>query len=322
MVLTSAGLAEGFKLTTFASGFTAVDSGTPGFPYGPFGMGFTSTGGVLVSDIQGDVLRFLTDADGQDARSVPVAANYGSLNPGDIGMSAGKFYLALTERVDQINSDGTFNHLIVNLVGGGGIATNPLNGHLFVSSEDPAHLQVLDVDPVAKTVKPFVDTTLIPDGLAFSANGSILYVSTLNGFSAGRVLGFDTTTKAQVFDSGVISDGPDGLALGVGVLAGKLYDNTNGGRVVEIDLATLTQTVIATGGSRGDFVRVDPNNGSLLLVQSDSILRLTAPAAGGFDPGGTVPEPSSLVLGCLAIITLSLFACARRRLRCCLSVPS
>src|SRR5207244_6509507 len=85
-----------------------------------------------------------------------------------------------------------------------------------------------------------------------------------------------------------------GLALGTGVLAGNLLVNTNDGRVVEINLASHLQTEIASGGSRGDFVKVDPNNGTLLLIQSDSIIRLTPPAGGGFE--GAVPEPSSLTI--------------------------
>lgn len=304
MVLTAAGMAKGFTLTTFAGGFPTVDSGLPGFADGPFGIAFTRAGGVLVEDIFGDMRLFPTDTDGQSAGSVPVVANYGLFNAADMAVSAGQFYMDLPDRVVQINPDGTFNQFIVPLASNGGMVTNPLNGHLFVSVEDPAHLQVVDVDPLAKTVTPFVDTALSPDGMAFKGDGSILYVSTLDQFSPGRVLGFNPATKALVFDSGIISDGPDGIALGTGKLDGKLYVNTNGGRVIEIDLATHAQTEIATGGSRGDFVKVDPNNDSLLLIQSDSILRLTAPADGGFDPGTAVPEPSSLALSAVGAAAL------------------
>ena len=311
MVLTSAGLAKGFKLTTFASGFPTIESGTPGRAYGPFGIGFPSTGAVLVSDIFGDMRRFPTDTDGQSAGSVPIVQNYGLFNAADIAASAGRLYMDLPDRVIQINPDGTFNQFIVPLTANGGMVANPLTGHLFVSVEDPAHQQVLDVDPLAKTAVPFVDTALSPDGAAFRADGSIFYVSALIEFSPGHVLGFNTSTRALVFDSGIIRDGPDGIALGTGVLAGKMYVNTNGGRLVEIDLTTLMQTEIATGGSRGDFVKVDPNNDSLLLIQSDSILRLTAPAGGGFDLGTPVPEPGSMALFALGVAALLGVRCLR-----------
>jgi hypothetical protein len=70
--------------------------------------------------------------------------------------------------------------------------------------------------------------------------------------------------------------------------------STNDGNLFEIDLATKAQTLIGSGGSRGDFARADPYNGSMLLTQTDSVLRLTPPPGGGF--GSPVPEPSKLVL--------------------------
>jgi hypothetical protein len=93
-----------------------------------------------------------------------------------------------------------------------------------------------------------------------------------------------------VFDSGTISGGPDDIALGVGTLAGNLFVNTNSGELVEVSLKTAAQAVIASGGSRGDFVTVDPNNGTLLVSQSDRMMRLTGPSGGGF-----IPTSSGLV---------------------------
>ncbi len=70
--------------------------------------------------------------------------------------------------------------------------------------------------------------------------------------------GFNAVTGAQVFDSGFIPDGIDGTAIGYGNLAGNIFVNTNGGTVFEVNLTTNAQTLIASGGSRGDFVTVDP----------------------------------------------------------------
>ncbi len=108
----------------------------------------------------------------------------------------------------------------------------------------------------------------------------------------------------------MIPGDPDGTRLGFGPLAGKIYVNTNGGTVVEVNLTTKVQTVIATGGSRGDFVTLDPSNDSLLLTQSTEIDRLTPPP-GGF--GSSVPEPSSMIM--LATGGLGFLAFARRRSR-------
>src|SRR5437899_2711927 len=76
LTLTPAGTGQGFSLSTFASGFPTFDNGRPGFFDGPFGIGFPAGGAVLVLDVFGDMRRFPTDTDGQNAGSVPVTANY------------------------------------------------------------------------------------------------------------------------------------------------------------------------------------------------------------------------------------------------------
>jgi hypothetical protein len=100
----------------------------------------------------------------------------------------------------------------------------------------------------------------------------------------------------------------DGTALGAGTLAGNIFVNTNAGTVVEVNLTTLARTLIATGGTRGDFVTVDPTNGTLLLTQTNQIFRLTAPPGGSF---GAVPEPQTLTI--FGLIGLGLLLASRRR---------
>src|SRR4029450_5183723 len=100
-------------------------------------------------------------------------------------------------------------------------------GHVFVSTIGAG--VIWDVDPVAKTKSAFV--SVAADGL--STDGTTLYAD-----PATHILGFNIATHALVFDSGFIAGGADGTALGTGSLAGKIYANTNGGTVVEIDLIT------------------------------------------------------------------------------------
>jgi hypothetical protein len=161
-----------------------------------------------------------------------------------------------------------------------GLAADPFTGHLFVSTLSGN--DILNVDPIGKTQTHFVSASA--DGLALSNDGTILYGAVLNG----HILGWSTATGAQVFDSGFISGGPDGVAVGTGAFAGELLVNTNGGNLYEINETTLAQALIATGGSRGDFVTVDPTNGTFLITQSDRIMRLSGPSS--------VPEPSSIWL--------------------------
>lgn len=294
--LTPAGTGAGFSLSTFATGFPSSNS------VGPLGIAFPGSG-VLVTDYPGNVRFFTSDIDGQSAASfLPVAgATYGLSNA--VGLAQVGSHIYMTQqglgRVVEINADGTFNQPIVSgITFATGIIANPANGHLFVSNLS----QIFDVNPIAKTSTPFVNAGA--DGLSISSDGSILYAAIFGG----GILGFDTTSKLQVFNSGSIPGNLDGTALGFGSLAGNIFGNTNGGTVVEVNLSTLVQTTLATGGSRGDFVSVDPNNNTLLLTQTDSIVRLIPPAGGGFGPpGAAVPEPSTWVLLASGLAGLTLW---------------
>src|SRR3954467_1350175 len=92
LTVTPAGAAQGFSLTTFATGFPTANA-NPGVA-GPIGMAFTSSGAVLVSDVPGNVRLFATDTDGQTASSassiVPIYGTAGALG---IASLDGNFYM-------------------------------------------------------------------------------------------------------------------------------------------------------------------------------------------------------------------------------------
>ena len=294
MVLTAAGTAENFTLSTFASGFP-----TTGFCCGPLGIAFPNSGGVLVTDYPGNVRLFATDADGQLASSAPVGQFYGNSNAVGLAKAGGNIYMTQQGNQDlvRISDTGTFISTVATGLGfATGIAANPTNGHLYVSN----------VGGTIWDINPGVSVTALITGI--NADGLSTDGTTLYGAANGHILGYNIATHAQVFDSGNVGD-VDGTALGTGVLAGKIYGNTNSGNVIEVDLASLAVTTIASGGSRGDFVTVDPN-GSLLLTQTDSIVRLTPPSGGGFV--GQTPEPASIALLGLGLAGLGF---TRRRKR-------
>jgi hypothetical protein len=279
LTLTPAGQALGLSLSTFATGFptTSGNGGTGNGIAGPTGIAFPTSGGVVVGDAQGNVRLFPSDTDGQTASSAPVGQNYGLDNALGVAPVGTHIYMneLLNGQVVEINLDGTLNQVIVTGVPlAAGMVANPTNGHLFVSTI--GNNQVWEVDPIAKTKSLFVNASF--DGLAISADGTVLYGARVYNDPAtqGHVWGYDTSTKALVFDSGFLGTvGIDGIALGTGPLAGNLFVNTNDGTVIEVNVTTLTQTTIATNGTRGDFVTVDPINNTLLLTQSDSIVRLS-----------------------------------------------
>jgi hypothetical protein len=205
----------------------------------------------------------------------------------------------------QLNDDGTLNHVVVSGLAKNvlGLATNPTNQHIFVAtgSISPGG-GFVDLNPLTGGTMLFPGTAA--DGL--STNGATLYAA--YDVAGGGIAGYRLSDGATVFTS--LIPFADGTALGTGTLAGNIFVNTNDGRVVEVNLATNVQTVIASGGSRGDWVKVDPSNGTLLLTQTDSVVRLTPPTGGGFD-GGSVPEPSSLTI--FGLLSLGLLGWCRRR---------
>jgi hypothetical protein len=292
MVLTPAAQAAGFRLATFASGFpTDLNEGNGSV--GPLGVAFLSAGGVLVSDAPGNIRRFPSDTDGQNAGSVAPLQFYGHNNAAGLAQVGSAIYMTqqVLGQVVQVNPDGTINQLIAAVPNATGLVADPATGHLLVSSQSTN--RIYEVEPIAKTAHVLLSGVPGPDGVTITSDGLILYTAATGAGGGGHILGYSTATKTLVFDSGPIP-GIDGVTLGTGSLAGNVFGNTNFGNFDEVNLATAAQTLIGTNGSRGDFVEVDTTNGTLLVTQTDSILRLTAPPGGGFGPG--VPEPGSLSL--------------------------
>ena len=281
MTLTPAAVTAGFSLSTFATAFPNSSR------VGPLGIAFNGSNPtqVIVSDYPGNVRVFPTDTDGQTANFIPVAQNYGIGNAVGIAEAGGNYYMTQQSagRVIQINPNGTSTPpIIANLPSATGIVADPVNGHLFVSAGG----EIVDVNPITRTFRLFENA--YADGL--TTDGTTLYAE-VNGNS---IIGYRLSDGTKVFDSGLINGGPDGTALGYGTLAGDIFVNTNDGHLLEYNLVGAPiQTVLGSGGSRGDFVTVDPN-GTLLLTQTSTILRLTAPKGGSFTPE---PGPVALLVG-------------------------
>ena len=89
---------------------------------------------------------------------------------------------------------------------------------------------------------------------------------------------------------------------------GRVVVNNNNGTLVLLDpskpVGDPTRiVVIATGGTRGDFVSPDVSNGTLFLSQNEQVARLSCgpgcsigSVPGVSVPGSEVPEPATFPL--------------------------
>lgn len=283
MTLTADGTGAGYSLSTFASGFPTYNFG--GSPtLGPIGIGFPSTGGVLVGDATGVIRLFPNDVDNQTMSDATIGASRSNGNAWGITQVGPKNYFAGPSNLFEISGTGVVGQTIATGFNNArALVVNPNNNHLFLTQagSGTGTAAIFDIDPVAKTKTTFIGSLSNLDGAAISNDGQTLYVA-VEGVG-GRIVGYDVNSKAAVFDSGTITangvtGGIDGIAVGTGPLANFLFANLNSGSLVRVDRTTLEQVVVATDGSRGDFVVVDPYNGSLLITQVNSILRLTGPS--------------------------------------------
>ena len=291
LMLTQAGIDRGFQLTTFATSFPTTGG------VGPRGIDYLPNGQVLVSSLNGQIRRF-NNVDGQSAVTVaPFVTIAGTDNANGMGHigSDTSIYLAqhTNNRVIRMNADGSNQITVATIPSALGIAVHSSTGHLFVTGSGGGSTGgVFNLDPIAGTFTTVAAD--IADGITITPDGSRIYVANYGGANGGRIMGYNTLTNAVVFNSGPVPGGIDGVALGFGPLTGYIYSVTNDGRLWEVNLSSLTQTLIATGGSRGDLVASDPSgSGDVLLTQATSVLRLRG-----------VPCPSAAALLALGGLTV------------------
>lgn len=318
-VLTQEAMDAGFRLETFVKGFSQhsdqignIDKGG----LGPIGIAFVGDG-VIVSDADGYIRSLLTRDNGQtiplvDSSTTP---SYGFVGAVGLAELNGQYYAGgylQNAGLLAISSTGAYqSNISHNRIRS--LAVDSVHNVLYAAGTgvfryDPAtqsYANLVNLVPASSAFDIDFNVDTEVDGIA--TDGTTLYLtSSFTGNDWESVRGYRLSDGAKVFDSGGI-DGVDGTALGKGALAGKLYANTNFGELYEIDLLDPTQRrLIFTGGTRGDFVTVDPFNGTLLITQSEEILRLTAPSGGSFS---TVPEPSSYLVFAASV----LFAVAFRK---------
>ena len=298
LALTAAGIADQFTLSNFLSGGSGYSFlGAANLPDGTLAVGGFSPGTIYK----------FADSDGQTkANALSSVAFAGEI---DLATAGGQAYAASRNTgFYQVSNNLTLTQITPGPAATAfeGIAGNPVGGHLIIRSSGG----LIELNPLTGINRLIAIPPAGADGVSVSADGKTVYVAIFGG---SEVQGYDIATGALVFDSKNLPGGPDGTAVIIGGdFDGSIVVNNNDGSVGLIDVIDRTETIIATGGTRGDFASPDLNNGSLLLFEDDSAWRLGI-KGGGIGGGGTpVPEPASAMLFGIGVLAIRF---ARRKAR-------
>lgn len=304
LILTPAGIADNFTLTTFVSGYSAQ--------YGPLAQGIATNGNVITGSLLntsgafGPTVMVFKDVDNQKLTDAVLSPSY-TCTTGNCNFAmttaGGQVYGAQAQGgvYEHFNSDGSFTP-IPNLTAAGlrdnlGMWGDPVNGHIITTSNQG----LVDIDPVAGTFR-VINASVNGDGVSVSPDGKVAYVEV-----AGQINSYDIAsgTLLKTYATGAAPDGT-GVITG-GKLNGDVIVNGNFGTVGLLDPATSSFVIIANGGTRGDFVSVDTSNGTLFLSQNEAVDRLSCgPGCSFSGPPPGVPEPATIGLLGVALTSLVL----------------
>ena len=282
LTLTPAGISAGFSLTTFYS-----DSAY----YGMLQATTTSSGQVLATGYARDELYLLPDVDGQNYGTITTKVSLGGYGSAySVATVGGKSYFSpgfggtyyqvntTTLALTPLSLDMAVQPFL-------GLWGNQATGHLVSSS----NLGLVDIDPITGHVRVITPTSGF-DGVSVSPDGKTVY----GAIGGSTVLGYDIATGTQVLNA-VVGRGVDGTGVISGTAyAGFIVADNNDGTIGLIDPATGIETIIAEGGTRGDFVGPDLTNGTLFVSTADMMYRLKI--AGGTIGGPGVPEPATWLM--------------------------
>lgn len=310
LMLTTDGIDAGFSLSTFATLNPGVTGG-----YGPFGIGVDSSHHVIVSNSADSTRYVFNDTDNLTVSDALYTHQSQSYTTGYTS-SGGKVYGADNpptgggKRFVQFNDDGSINHVLTGVAPLPylGMATNPVNGHIIANSSEG----IIDIDPNANGGNGAYIKTGIPngDGLSISPDGSTVYVA-----GAGQIDAYNLADGHEL-NHWTSANGPDGTGVitsATSPLNGQIIVNNNDGTVGLLDPTTGIETTIADNGTRGDYVSPDWFNGTLFLIQSEGVMRLSCgkDCAIGVPVPSSVPEPATVSL--LALALLGLYFSQRRK---------
>jgi hypothetical protein len=128
LTLTTAGMAAGFRISNFVTDIQGSSSSA----FGAEAVAFPDSGGVLVSDINGNVRLLPSDTDGQSAMWYLPSQNYGFYNAIDLTKLDDNIYMAEYHagKVVQIDDNGNYVKDITTLSSAENLVPDPMTSRL------------------------------------------------------------------------------------------------------------------------------------------------------------------------------------------------
>jgi hypothetical protein len=291
LTLTAAGTADGFTLTNVVTGLPA-NSGL-----GPLGVSLNGLGQIITYDYTTNQNYVFSNANNQTFAANLISSKTAQGGVPAYALAGGSVYGG-NGSLFKLNNDGTLAATYSGIPVSNGLWTNLSNGHLLGAGSSG----IIDITLTGGVPTFRVVTGNGSDGVTVSPDGKTVYTS--------GVAGYNIATGAQTYATvGVPGSDGTGVITG-GALDGDIVVNSNNGSLYLLDKFG-TSTLIASGGSRGDYTSPDYTDGSLFITQLDSIMRLSI-AGGGIGSPGAVPEPSTWAMMILGFAGIGFMAYRRR----------